>query len=493
MKKSFSLFCLILLSQITLAQNILTPDWVKKKGSPVGGIAQGWGVDVDKQGNIYWPISVDSMNQGLDIICYKYDDAGNALWSTPFFFGGSGAQQAYSCDASDTALYIGGRQCPIHGFSCDMLLLKVDKNTKNLLWDKSLDFGNSGYDEIDGLEVTDDGIYCGGWGQALQTGPYQIDIGLWKVNFDGTTAWSSHLGKTGTAEHIDGHFVIDDSLIYGAGLWGGSNLYNVQNGHSFLGKFSKMDGSLQDSVLFGSQSNVFNDVDNALGMTSDGTYLYTTGYTILPGSTDWQIFIAKFDKNLNLIWYRDWGDVGNETARGIAVTGDKLFIAGQSESSNYAPGGLGDAILLEYDTAGNFISYKSWGDGLNNSFRDIVIDNNDIYLSGTSNVANSTGDTAFLIKTHFTFPNQIENLHSKKNKVVIYPNPTTDGQLTLEIKNNNSAPYNVQIFDLTGRSVLRTESNKDKLRIKLPRNSQILFYEIKSSKGAIERGKILQQ
>ena len=493
MKRTIVLVLFTLLYQTSIAQNILVPDWVKTKGSSIAGHTQGWGVDADKSGNIFWPISVDSMGQGLDIVCYKFDANGNSLWTTPFFYGGAGAQQAYVCQAKDTALYIGGRYCPVHGFSCEMLLLKVDKDTKNLLWSRTQDFGNNGYDEVDGLVVKPDGIYCGGWAQALQTGPYQIDMGLWKVNFDGSTAWTNHLGKTSTAEHLDGHFVVDDSLIYATGLWGGSNISNLQNGHSFLGKFSKSNGALEDSVLYGSQSNAINDVDNALGMTSDGTYLYTTGYTILPNSTDWQIFIAKYDKNLNQLWYKTWGGTGTESARSMAVSGGKLFIAGLSESSNYAPGGRSDAILLEYDTAGNFVSYKSWGDNLDNSFREITIYDNNIYLSGTSSFPNSTGDSAFLIKTHFNFPSSISNEQSKSIKVDVFPNPALNGMANIRIKDEKENTYALRLFNIVGQEVFKKQFKANEFSFSYPSNEQLFFYTLETKKNIVARGKLISR
>ncbi len=491
MKKAAFLIFILLFYQTSYAQNVLLPDWVKTKGSAVGGIAEGWGIDVDQEGNVYWPISVDSMGQGLDIVCYKFDANGNDLWPTPFFYGGIGTQHSYTCNAKDTALYIGGRYCAIHGFSCEMLLLKVNKNNKNLDWSKTQDFGNNGYDEVDGLVVRADGIYCGGWAQALQTGSYQIDMGLWKLNFDGSTAWTNYLGKTNTAEHLDGHFVVDDSTIYATGLWGGNGLFNLYNGHSFLGKFSKTDGTLKDSTLYGHQSSATLDIENALGMTSDGTYLYTTGYTILPNSTDWQIFIAKFDKNLNQIWYRTWGGTGNETARAIAVSGNKLFIGGRTESPACAPGGRADAVLIEYDTAGNFTSYKSWGDSLDNTFRDLVIHDNNIYLSGTSSFPNSQGDTAFIVKTSYTFPNSLSTERTAEANIKVFPNPSTNGLINIWIKNKRAQLYTIRLFNTLGQEVFKDAFNSNKFSFSVPNPNALFFYTISDKKRILTRGKLI--
>ena len=191
--------------------------------------------------------------------------------------------------------------------------------------------------------------------------------------FNGNTQWTNYLGANSTAEHQDGHFVVDSDHIYAAGLWGGAGLANLYNGYSFLGKFDRSNGNLVDSTLFGPQSANFNDIENALGMTSDGTYLYITGYTTPVSSNDWQIFVAKFDKNLNQIWYLDWGGSGTETARGIAVEDGKIYIAGLSQSNSIISGTEQDGVLLVLDTASNVLYYETFDAMEKESFQDISV------------------------------------------------------------------------------------------------------------------------
>ncbi len=438
--------------------NELSTVWQKSKTSPVAGASEGWGVSVDQFGEVYWPVGLDSLGQGLDIVCYKYDSQGNELWDTPLFYGGIGTQHAFVCNAKSDELYIGGRYCPLTGFSCDMLLVKADKATGNILWDRELDFGNTGYDEVDGLEIREDGIFCGGWGQSIQTGPYQIDMGLWKLDSDGNTEWTNSIGEPNSAEHLDGHFVVEDDYIYSCGLWGGTSLLNLYNGHSFLGKFSKEDGSLVDSVLFGNQSTALIDIDNALGMTSDGEFLYITGYTILPGSTDWQLFVTKFDYDLNQIWHTDWGGTGTETARGILVSEDNIYVAGVTESLEIMTGGGADALLLQLDTDGNYLSHHTWGETLKDSFRDIAIHEEQIYLAGSS--AGQAGDSiAFLVKVDSSeFPSSIGSNEKQLVDIKLFPNPSSEN-LTIQL--NSELMYkgevDISIIDLSGK-VLMQES-----------------------------------
>lgn len=447
--------CLIITNNITQAQGLLTPEWIKFESSMLNNKTEGWGLSIDSEGFIYWPFNSNNLNQGLDIYCHKLDANGTLIWTTPFYFGGAGNQQSYVCNAKDTSLYIGGRNCPGTINSCDMLLIKVDKNNGSVIWSRTLDFGQNGYEEIDGLEIMSDGIYCGGWAQAIESGNFQIDIGLWKVDYNGNTIWTNYFGQAGTAEHQDGHFVVDDNHIFAAGLWGGTGIFNAYNGHSFLGKFSKNDGSYIDSVLFGHQSNNFADAENALGMTSDGTHLYVTGYTTPSIANDWQIFTVKYDKNFNQQWYTHWGGSGTESARAIAVADGYIFVAGQTLSSEYSSDDKADAVLLVYDTSGNFINYKTWGNpGTDEVFRDIVISGNDIYLSGTIGTNINVGDTdsAFVMKVNKNDLTLGVNTQNMLNSYHIhpYPNPFID-YTTFLIPSFSESNFQFKIYDLLGK------------------------------------------
>jgi len=458
MKKSYTLFTfigLMALSNAILGQEVLKPFWVKQDSS-ANGQSEAWGIDIDKDGNVYWAVSNDHLGAGLDVYAYKYDKEGNALWASPFVYGGPGTQHAYIANAEDTALYIGGRSCTGLVTSCDMMLLKVDKTTGQLIWDKTQNFAANGYDEVDGLEIRPDGIYCGGWSQQLKSNIYFSDIGFWKLDFNGNTEWTHFLGDTQTAEHQDGHFVIDDNYIYAAGLWGGKGIANLYNGHAFLGKFNRTNGTLVDSTYFGYQSNAFNDIENALGMTSDGDYLYITGYTTPKSANDWQIFVAKFDKNLNQIWYTDWGGTGTETARAIKVLGDRVYVAGLTESASLMTGGVSDVLVLTLDTAGNVIRYGTYGGPAKEACQDLEVGTvkaawgpaDALYITGTSEKGSKK--TSFLIANPLN-TSSVSRLNPLLNWKV-YPNPST-GNIFVSLDKHNPKKTQVRLFNLQGQLV----------------------------------------
>ena len=447
---------ILLLSTSIASQERLIPNWVKTDISSKG-VSEAWGIAHDNQGNVFWSVSNDNRNQGLDVVAYKYDENGNALWDAPFIYGGPGTQHAYINRYYDGNLFIGGRLCSGLINTCDMMLVKVDATEGTLVWDRSLNFPADGYDELDGLEFEGDIIHTGGWSQAINPDPFQSDIGLWTLDQDGNTLWTNHLGEENTAEHQDGHFAIDENYIYAAGLWGGTSVLNLYNGYSFLGKFSKEDGALIDSTLFGHQSDVFLDIENALGMTSDGTHLYITGYSTPLEFDEWQLFVAKYDKDLNQIWFTDWGGTGTESARGIQVQDGVVYIGGLTESPELTGGNKRDGLLVTFDVDGNFLSYGVWGGEKSDSFHDISVDGNMIYLTG------ETQDEATpLLKESFLIA--IENIISSNEKITvaedefnIFPNPSHG-----DFYFNNKSPYTfdkIVVYDATGRAIVQGNYN----------------------------------
>jgi hypothetical protein len=453
----------VLFCSVGYSQTTISPLWIKEVTSTINKNAESWGIDVDITGNVYWALNVDNNNQGLDVDLYKFNSSGLELWTAPTFSGGPGAQQSYVAKVKGNYVYVGGRACPFLVNTCDMMLMKINITTGVIDWTKTLNFSGNGYDEVDGLVIEDDAIYCGGWAHELESGIYNTDIGLWKLDLDGNTIWSNHFGQIGSAEHQDGHFVVDDNYIYAGGLWDGTGAANLYNGSSFVGRFSKTDGSFVDSTLFGHQSNNFLDVENELGMATDGEFLYMTGYSTPPGLDNWQLYIAKFDKDLNQLWYVDWGGEGTESARGIAVKDGIIYISGVTESETIVSGGERDGVLVRVDTSGNILSYHTWGNSDKNEFRDIVVDDNGVYIAGTTELAsNSTRGTGFIMKIDGTVGVD-ETIKTDYLTFTLFPNPS-NGILNVSFGNSNHGAGELKVMDVKGRlidskSVRNTDQN----------------------------------
>jgi hypothetical protein len=434
--KYLLLIAIIFILDVELfGQSQLVPEWKKSRSSNLqNGNSEGWGVDVDPNGNVYWSASFDSTSTDrlYDIMTYKYDSAGNEKWSS--YYGGSGLQHSFVMNARDTFLYVGGREntvWPYWATECNMLLLKIDKNTGALVKHKNIGFGTGGYDEMDAIEMNGTSLYCSGWAQ-VTPGVGNYEMGFLKLTYSLEIQEQKTFGdlSAGSAEHQDGHMVLDNSTIFAAGLWNGHTGINwLADGRCLLGKFD-LDLNYLDTVLFGPSLAAPFDLENALGSASDGNSIYVTGYSCPVSSTDMQVIIARFDKSLNPKWIAYFGGPRAETARGITCQGGFVYVCGATNTPDYAAGGGYDALLLRLDTAtGTQVDYYTWGDSRDNEFRDLAIRNNEMYISGTTGTnmfSGGSSDEAFLIKINLATMNGTRDDPDLDSVMTLFPNPAVN-------------------------------------------------------------------
>lgn len=404
-----------------ISQSDLDTNWeIFDSSELTNGQAEAWAVGSDVNGNIYWGVNknMPGIFQTMDAFIAKINAQGEVLWNE-LAYADLFHQQSYLLKVTDSIIYLGGRTCSSIGIeNCDALLVKVDPENgfaeTPFIWDAGF-----GYEEIDGIVVEPDGIILSGWTAGKSSA---IDVLLMKIDHDGEIIWQKSFGSYDNRDdHQDGHIVADETNIFIAGLYNGSAGLGW-DGKALLAKFNKLNGSLVDSITFGN-SGVWFNAENALGMATDGESLFLTGYTT-PEANNWEIFVAKFDKDLHMHWIEYWGGaLEAESARAITVAKNgHIYIAGTTKS--FGNGGE-DLILLEYDTSGNLISEKLWGGIGDDHVLDIYVQDTLLYLTGKTNSFNIDGDyDAFLIQSsiHGIISS---SANESTSKLTVFPNPSS--------------------------------------------------------------------
>lgn len=371
---------------------IIQPEWeIYQRSSADNGNAESWGLDI-QNGKIYWAVSQIMPATQMDVTLHQLEFDGTQIWAEEIVTN-QFTDQAYILSLTDSIAYIGGRTCkePAGIQSCDALLAKADPETGAIISEISWDQG-FGYEEVDGIVPQPSGLLVSGWTFGENTG---MDLFLQKYDHEDNLQWTETWSSPGNRDdHQDGHVVVDNAYVYMAGLYNGSPGLGW-NGRSLILKVDKNTGSLADSVTFGRQDPWVN-AENALGLNTDGEFLYVTGYTT-PSTNNWDIFVAKYDKDLNRIWYTTWGGDDTESARSLVIdnSGD-IFVAGTTVS--YGEGGF-EVVLLKLNPSGEIDWYRTWGaSGDDNAF-DIQIHDNSVYITGRTNSFHPIGkNEAFLIK-----------------------------------------------------------------------------------------------
>lgn len=345
---------------------------------------QAWGVDTDSQGNVYVAAYMQQPPSRLffDMVIYKFSPDGKEIWQTQW--GGDLQEKAFIVTVSEPYVFVGGLAHTAMALTeADMAVLALDMNSGQVMWKFTWGQG-FGYEEVDGLVVDGDYIYVSGWTTGEKTSG---DMAVLKLDRDGNLIWVKTWGTDGFDE-ADGQIVVDEDTIYVSGRVNAPNM--LSGGDAVIVKFSKESGDYLAHSTWGGTA-----IDDGLGMTSDGTYLYVVGLTLSFGNGG-QIFLLKYDKDLNLMWQQIWGGPKGESARAVEVDNDgNILVAGATASYG---NGEDDVVLLQYTPDGVLNWKTTWGGPMKDAVHGLAIDGDFAYLAGTTESYSKGQNDALVIK-----------------------------------------------------------------------------------------------
>jgi hypothetical protein len=356
--------------------------WYRVRGEAKSD--QAWGVDTDSAGNIYTAGYYQSPASALfyDMVIYKFAPDGSELWRTQW--GGDLEEKAFVVWVEEPVVYVGGTQHTSAAFEeADMAVLALDMATGDLLW--SFTWGQGfGYEEVDGLVAEGDFLYVSGW----TTGETSSgDIAVLKLNrSDGSLVWARTWGSDGF-DSADGQLSLLGDAIYVSGRYAGQNM--LFGGQALLVAFDQTSGDYLRHTLWG--STFFSD---GLGSTTDRTSIYVTGLSI--ENANGQIFLLKYDRELNLLWAQLWGGTGSESARVAELDPDgNILVAGNTFSYG---AGKSDVVLLSFRPQdGSLNWYRTWGGPQNDACQGLALFGDFAYIVGSTENASQGMNDALLL------------------------------------------------------------------------------------------------
>ena len=175
-------------------------------------------------------------------------------------------------------------------------------------------------------------------------------------------------------------------------LSGETDSFGAGNGDMFLARYDA-NGELSWARTFGGS-----EYDGLEGGAVDAVRdaVYATGHTEGFGATTSDLLVVKFDTAGNLVWARTWGQGVGDDGDAIAIdpsTGD-VIVAGVSPP----PGE--DGVVLRIDPTGSLVWARTWGAGFYDSFNGVAVDpsTGDVYLAGNTDGFGVGATDALVVK-----------------------------------------------------------------------------------------------
>ena len=203
----------------------------------------------------------------------------------------------------------------------------------------------------------------------------------------------------------------DGNLEYSK-AWIGNNIFDSPQAMALTGTNIYICGRT-DTLLGGADTFLLKyDIDTAGiewaktwgGINNDTAYavaIDSANNIYIAGETNsWEpngdIFLVKYDTAGNIVWQKTWGGSNRDAAYGIAIdSADNIYLCGQTLSWT----ARGDALLLKFDSSGNVLWRRTWGNTNQQRANAITIDNTgDIYLAGETFTGAGTDSDAFILK-----------------------------------------------------------------------------------------------
>ena len=156
----------------------------------------------------------------------------------------------------------------------------------------------------------------------------------------------------------------------------------------------------------------YEDNYNSVTVVSDGIVavgysdLYTYTYNIgdwkgITGNGGRDAIIVKYDNAGNVVWKKNFGGSDGDCYKSVTSTSDGIVAVGYSEAYSFNTGdwtgitakGVGDAIIVKYDNAGNILWKKNFGGNSYDYYNSVTAVSDGIVAAGDASAYSfNTGD-----------------------------------------------------------------------------------------------------
>ncbi|MCL5035982.1 MAG: SBBP repeat-containing protein [Chloroflexi bacterium] len=204
------------------------------------------------------------------------------------------------------------------------------------------------------------------------------------------TSWPKTWGGD-NADDAFGVVVDSDGNIY---VTGRTYSFGAGDADVYILKYDNSGNLLWQKTWGGS------DIEWSSGISVDGSgNVYVTGRTGSFGAGFWDVFLLKYSSNGNLVSEKTWGVVGTEEGYDVSVdTLGNVYITGTTTNGT----GIINVFLLKYDSDLNLLTQKTWdgtgGGTVQGGYSMAIDESNAVYITGYTNSYGAGNEDALLLK-----------------------------------------------------------------------------------------------
>ncbi len=193
----------------------------------------------------------------------------------------------------------------------------------------------------------------------------------------------------GSLEDRLNNMVVSGEYVYASGRTGSEGAGGFD---SILMKFNRYNMGLVARRIYGGAGN-----DQAPEIYVDNDHVYTVGWTYSAGGGESDGWVIKYNKSdLAVIDKKFYGGAAADTFQDLAADSDYLYITGAVASQGQ---GGSDIVLIKYRKSDlSIVASKLYGGSGSESGSAIEIDQNYIYVAGTTNSEGAGGYDILLLK-----------------------------------------------------------------------------------------------
>ncbi|MBL4625585.1 MAG: T9SS type A sorting domain-containing protein [Flavobacteriales bacterium] len=458
-----------------------------------GGMGDDYGQDIEltSDGGYIITGATGSFGYGQsDVYLLKIDSAGAYQWSRSY--GGSNVDWGYDAEiTSDGGYVIAGYTNSFGAGGYDFYLVRTD-SVGDTLWTKT--YGGWNWEHCYSMDITsDDGFVM--VGETYSYGGGEKDVWIVKADEFGDTLWTKTFGGIldDWAKGVEVTF--DDDII----ICGSSYTYSDGDSDGLLIKLDNL-GATEWFINYGGTGK--QEFEN---ITENND---TSGFACIgmsdPSLNNSKMNLVKFDSQGALIWDKLIGLAQNTFGISIEKNGSAVYAMVATNSN--ASGNIQAAVI---DTAGiwQIGNYSSIVGPLQEQATDIIhvpgngyaiLGNTYSYGSGYSDVllykcnnGLATDTNIFITITDtstvkYPIPYTGVDKNNKGNSIKIFPNPTSDNQITIT---SNEVINRIQLINILGQSIPILVNENENIYIINPRISisGVYFIEVSTKERIVSK------